>query len=109
MENLSIAITTIIVALLAGNGIIVTLITRHYSKHDRTKKLCEVNNRQGEELVMLSNISEMLITSEEQLVDALHAKNVLNGNSAEIKRNLANARKELREYTKSKKDKGLFI
>jgi len=106
MDNMIIALAGI---LLAGNGIIVTLITRHYSRVDKTKRLCEVNNRQGDELVMLSNISDLLITSEEQLVDALHSKGVLNGNSVKIKKNLSEARIELKTYTKSKKDKGLFI
>lgn len=99
----------IIIALLASNGLIVVLVKHSFEKADKTERLCKINNRQADELVMLSNISELLITSEEQLVDALHTKGVLNGNSVAIKQNLNNARVELKTYTKQKKDQGLFL
>ena len=109
MNSIYAVIGSISVALLGCNGIIYFLVARHFNNKDKTRKLQEVNNRQADELVVLGNVTDLLIEGQERLVDALHDKGVLNGNSIEIKNTLNQARNEIRIYTKSKKDKGLFV
>ena len=99
----------LLLVVLGGGGIVNTLIIRHYTKHDQTKELCKVNNRQAEELVILSSSMSGVLRVLSLLVDALHEKGVLNGNSIEVKQELANAKRQLDTYTKEKKDKGLFM
>lgn len=99
----------LVVILIGGGGIINTLIIRHYTKHDQVQDLCKVNNRQAEELVILSSSMNGVLRVVSLLVDALHDKEVLNGNSAEVKKVLADAKRQLDSYTKEKKDKGLFM
>jgi hypothetical protein len=106
-------ITTIIIAiisgLLASNGVGIFLIKRHYDNKDKTLKLCEVNNRQGEELVILSSMMSSVIKLNKSLVYALHEKGVFNGNTKEFNKELETIEDKLNSYTKSKKDKGLFV
>ena len=102
-------IIALIVTLLGGSGLIQILVTRHYTRHDLTKKLCEVNDRQGQELVVLSTTMESILDVQALVVDALHEKNILNGNAAPIKTGIGQARRTLHSYTKSKKDSGLFM
>lgn len=99
----------LVVMLIGGGGILNTIIIRHYTKHDQVKDLCKVNNRQAEELVILSSSMSGVLRVLSLLVDALHEKGVLNGNSAEVKKELADAKRQLDSYTKEKKDKGLFM
>lgn len=97
------------IVLIGGGGIINTLIIRHYTKNDQVRDLCKVNDRQAEELVILSSSMSGVLRVLSLLVDALHEKGVLNGNSVEVKQELANAKRQLDTYTKEKKDKGLFM
>lgn len=99
----------LVVILIGGGGIINTLIIRHYTKHDQVKDLCKVNNRQAEELVILSSSMSGVLRVLSLLVDALHEKGVLNGNSIKVKKELEDAKRQLDSYTKEKKDKGLFM
>lgn len=99
----------LLLVVLGGGGIVNTLIIRHYTKHDQVKDLCKVNDRQAEELVILSSSMSGVLRVLSLLVDALHEKGVLNGNSVEVKKELANAKRQLDTYTKEKKDKGLFM
>jgi hypothetical protein len=102
-------IVTLSGILLAGNGIISTLIMRKLNRTDKIDKLCKINDRQGKELVMLSTTLDAVLEMQELQVDALHEKGVLNGNSVPIKQALSKARKNLYNYTKDMKDKGLFM
>lgn len=97
------------IVLIGGGGILNTLIIRHYTKHDQVKHLCKVNDRQAEELVILSSSMSGVMKVLSLLVDALHEKGVLNGNSIEVKRELNEAKRTIDAYTKQKKDNGLFV
>lgn len=99
----------LVVILIGGGGILNTIIIRHYTKHDQVKDLCKVNNRQAEELVILSSSMSGVLRVLSLLVDALHEKGVLNGNSTKVKKELEDAKRQLDSYTKEKKDKGLFM
>ena len=99
----------LLLVVLGGGGIVNTLIIRHYTKHDQVKELCKVNNRQAEELVILSSSMSGILNVLSLLIDVLHEKDVLNGNSVKVKKELTLAKKQLDEYTKQKKDKGLFV
>lgn len=102
-------IITACIALLGGQGIIYFLVTRYYNRKDKTKKLCEVNNRQGEELVILSSMMSSVIKLNKSLIYALHEKGVFNGNTKEFNKELEAIESQLNNYTKAKKDKGLFV
>jgi len=92
-------------ALLAGDGIILYMLKRR----DKVIHLCELNNRQGRELVVLSTTMDNVLEAQELLVDALHDKDILNGNSVPIKEKLKSARLVLHDYTKQAKDESLFF
>lgn len=99
----------LVAILIGGGGILNTIIIRHYTKHDQVKRLCKVNNRQAEELVILSSSMSAVMKVLSLLVDALHEKGVLNGNSVEVKKELNEAKRTIDAYTKQKKDNGLFV
>ncbi len=108
-SQIIVALIGMLAVVLGGSGLIQILITRHYTKHDLTKQLCKVNDRQGKELVVLSTAMESLLNVLELMVDALHEKNILNGNAKPIKTGINDARRSLHQYTKDMKDKGLFM
>jgi len=94
--------------ILAGNGIILAMLKRSWDKNDKVKELCKLNNRQGKELMVMSETLESVLDVQELQVDALHDKGVLNGNSIPIKEKLQSTRKALHDYTKQIRDKGLI-
>ena len=100
----------------AGNGLFLTLIKRGFEKKDKSnellilvKRIVATNNRQGEDLTVLSDIEISTLKLNKSLIYALHEKGVFNGNTKDFNRQLDEMDNKLQSYAKSKKDKGLFI
>ncbi len=94
--------------ILAGNGIILAMLKRSWDKNDKVKELCKLNNRQGKELVVMSDTLESVLDVQELLIDALHDKGVLNGNSIPIKEKLKATKQSIHDYSKQIRDDGLL-
>lgn len=105
MWDMLVEFMPVIIALVGGNGLIVILLNRKSS----VKKLIKLNNRQAQELVILSSLIESTSRANELIVDALHDKGVLNGNATEIKAELHRSRDRMLQYCKEKKNNGLFF
>ena len=102
--------------LFAGNGLLLLLVKRGFTKKDNSdallilvQKIVTANNRQGEELTILSDLETTTLKLNRSLIYALHEKGVFNGNTKEFNKQLDDMEKKLQSYTKSKKDNGLFI
>ena len=94
--------------LLAGNGLIAMILKRHWSKNDKIDKLCKLNNRMGKQLGVFSDTMENVLDVQDLLIDALHDKGVLNGNSAPIKEKLRATKQSIHDYSKQIRDEGLL-
>ena len=102
--------------LFAGNGLLLLLVKRGFTKKDNSdalltlvQKIVTANNRQGEELTILSDLETTTLKLNRSLIYALHEKGVFNGNMKEFNKQLDEMENKLQSYTKSKKDNGLFI
>ena len=95
--------------MLAGNGLIALLIKHKWSKTDKVETLCKLNNKQGHELVLLSDTMDNVLGTQELLVKTLHDKKVLNGESEIMLKQLSTSRTAIREYAKKEKDEQLFV
>lgn len=94
--------------LLAGNGLIAMVLKRHWSKTDKIEKLCKLNNRMGKQLGVFSDTMENVLDVQDLLIDALHDKGVLNGNSIPIKEKLKATKQSIHDYSKQIRDEGLL-
>lgn len=94
--------------LLAGNGLIAMVLKRHWSKTDKIEKLCKLNNRMGKQLGVFSDTMENVLDVQDLLIDALHDKGVLNGNSIPIKEKLRATKQSIHDYSKQIRDEGLL-
>ena len=94
--------------LLAGNGLIAMILKRHWSKNDKIEKLCKLNNRMGKQLGVFSDTMENVLDVQDLLIDALHDKGVLNGNSVPIKEKLRATKQSIHDYSKQIRDDGLL-
>lgn len=94
--------------LLAGNGLIAMILKRHWSKTDKIEKLCKLNNRMGKQLGVFSDTMENVLDVQDLLIDALHDKGVLNGNSIPIKEKLKATKQSIHDYSKQIRDDGLL-
>ena len=102
--------------MLAGNGVIVLLIKRRWSKadeveikKDKVDTLCHLNNKQGHEIVLLSDTMANVLGTQQMLVKVLHDKKVLNGESEIMLKKLSDSRTALEVYAKREKDEQLFV
>ena len=95
--------------MLAGNGIIALLIKRRWSKTDKVETLCHLNNKQGHEIVLLSDTMANVLGTQQMLVKVLHDKKVLNGESEIMLKKLSDSRTALEVYAKREKDEQLFV
>lgn len=107
MDNLA-AVLAFAGVFLTGNGIVMAIINRRWSRSDKVAHLFKINNRQGKELIMMSSTLEVVLDVQESMVDALHDKGVFNGNSSELKGKLRATRKALNDYSKKIRDDGLL-
>lgn len=94
--------------MLTGNGLIAMFFKRHWSKTDKIEKLCKLNNRMGKQLGVFSDTMENVLDVQDLLIDALHDKGVLNGNSIPIKEKLKATKQSIHDYSKQIRDEGLL-
>ena len=94
--------------LFAGNGLIAMILKRHWSKTDKIEKLCKLNNRMGKQLGVFSDTMENVLDVQDLLIDALHDKGVLNGNSMPIKEKLRATKQSIHDYAKQIRNDGLL-
>lgn len=94
--------------MLTGNGLIAMILKRHWSKTDKIEKLCKLNNRMGKQLGVFSDTMENVLDVQDLLIDALHDKGVLNGNSVPIKEKLKATKQSIHDYSKQIRDEGLL-
>ncbi len=80
--------------LLAGNGVLMYMIRRR----DKVGTLEKMNDRQANQVDMLSTALLAILDSQESLVDALHDKGILNGNSEIVKDSLNKAKHTIKDY-----------
>ena len=94
--------------MLTGNGLIAMILKRHWSKTDKIEKLCKLNNRMGKQArgVFSDTMENVLMSG--LLIDALHDKGVLNGNSLPIKEKLRATKQSIHDYSKQIRDDGLL-
>jgi hypothetical protein len=78
-------------------------------KKDSHKAWAKVLNRQGVESALLFETLDATLCVNELMVDALHAKGVLNGNATEIKASICQSKKNLKDYAYKQREEGLFI
>lgn len=74
-----------------------------------TKKLEAANNKHAEELIQLGDSISACYNMFDLFIYAFEKKDILNGNATEIKACINKARTSMEQYTKSKKDKELFV
>ncbi len=90
-------IVTILVGFIfASNGVLIYMIKRR----DKVSILTKMNNRQAGQISMLNAALIAVLSAMESLVDALHDKNVLNGNAEKVKDNLRSAKSTIDEYAR---------
>ena len=89
-------ITALVGFIFASNGILIYMIKRR----DKVSILMKMNNRQAGQISMLNAALLAVLGAMESLVDALHDKNVLNGNAEKVKDNLRSAKSTIDEYAR---------
>jgi len=94
--------------MLTGNGLIAMIFKRHWSKTDKIEKLCKLNNRMGKQLGVFSDTMENVLDVQDLLIDALHDKGVLNGNSTPIKEKLRATKQSIHDYSNQIRDDSLL-
>jgi len=78
-------------------------------RKSQIKKLGNLTNKQAGELIVLSTTLLQMIDVQIVLVDALDKKDVLNGDSKQIKEGLRNSRSSMMKYAQEQKNKGLYF
>ena len=115
--------TDIIIALIgflsvsiAGNGIVIAIVKRNWQKQDSTdltrnkiKKIHELTNRQGKEIIMFTGVLSNTMSTLKLLVQVLHDKGLMNGESEPIVRVLDESSKELKAYEEDLRYKRLMM
>lgn len=101
---------------IAGNGIVIAVVKRNWQKQDSsdiTKKrltdLHDVTNRQGKEIIMFTGVLSNTLGTQKLLVQLLHDKGLLNGESAPIIRVLDESEQELKKYERELKYERLMM
>ena len=115
--------TDIIIALIgflsvsiAGNGIVIAIVKRNWQKQDYTdltrnkiRKIHELTNRQGKEIIMFTGVLSNTMSTLKLLVQVLHDKGLMNGESEPIVRVLDESSKELKAYEEDLRYKRLMM
>lgn len=115
--------TDIIIALIgflsvsiAGNGIVIAIVKRNWQKQDssdltrnKIKKIHELTNRQGKEIIMFTGVLSNTMSTLKLLVQVLHDKGLMNGESEPIVRVLDESSKELKAYEEDLRYKRLMM
>lgn len=109
MEELWRAVVVIVVAMVGGNGLIVVLINRYSSKRDKVAILAKLNNTQAGQIVVMSKAVDSTLDVQVEIIDALEAKGLLNGDAVKIKANINSARNAMRDYEQKMRDNSLFF
>lgn len=109
MEEIWRAVVVIVVAMVGGNGLIVVLINRYSSKRDKVAILAKLNNTQAGQIVVMSKAVDSTLDVQVEIIDALEAKGLLNGDAVKIKANINSARNAMRDYEQKMRDNSLFF
>lgn len=92
-----------------SSGFIWNMYNSRQIRKSNIKKLTKLSNRLGGDIVVLSTTMGQILTVLDAIVDTLHDKGVLNGNSVEIKQGLKETKKFVDQYAQEQKNKGLFF
>ena len=102
--------TTLLIAIMPGFlASVVSLVNSWQIRKSKVNKLVGLNDKQAGELIVLSTTMLQILGVQDVLLDALHQKGVLNGNSIEIKKGLKDATDNLTRYAQEQKNKGLYF
>lgn len=101
---------------IAGNGIVIAIVKRNWQKQDssdltrnKIKKIHELTNRQGKEIIMFTGVLSNTMSTLKLLVQVLHDKGLMNGESEPIVRVLDESSKELKAYEEDLRYKRLMM
>jgi len=88
-------VVAFISTVLAGNGVFLYF----FKRKDKIPVLTKMNDRQADQIFVMSTALVAVMESQELLVDTLHDKDILNGETAKVKSSIKKAKDIIDDYS----------